>query len=242
MTTAFAQAESSPEAEAIALSDGGRLLLRPVRPSDKARFRRAFEKLSSLSRYRRFLAHKNALSDADLRFFTEVDGEQHYALVALEQCHDGKEGELVGAARYVRLDDNSDTAEIAVAVVDAFQRRGIGKLLLERLRQAAYERGIRRIRVHLMAENFAVRKLLESLFGEQPLRRDGDIISGAIPLFAPESETARESRAPVFELLRLAAEEAVLPVTLSLTLSRAQLAAFKCRLASARAADKFPQV
>ncbi len=219
-----------PQAEAIALSDGGRFLVRPVRATDKGRFRRAFETLSSLSRYRRFLAHKNALSDADLRFFTEVDGERHYALVALKPRGDGGEGELIGAARYIRLDDDADTAEIAVAVVDAYQRRGIGKLLLERLRQVAYERGIRRIRVHLMADNVPVRNLLESLFGDQPLERDGNIISGDIPLFAPESEAERASRAPVFELLRLAAEEAVLPVSLSLTFSKAQLAAMRRRL------------
>lgn len=230
MSSAFAQVYLSPQAEAVALADGGRFLVRPVRATDKDRFRRAFETLSSLSRYRRFLAHKNALSDADLRFFTEVDGEQHYALVALEPRGDGGEGELVGAARYIRLYDDADTAEIAIAVVDAYQRRGIGKLLLERLRQAAYERGIRRIRVHLMADNVPVRNLLESLFGDQPLERDGNIISGEIPLCAPESEAERASRATLFELLRLAAEEAVRPVSMSLTFSKAQLAAMRRRL------------
>ncbi len=225
-------AETSPVAvaETVRLGHGGGLLIRPVRPSDKGRFRSAFEALSSLSRYRRFLAQKNALSEADLRFFTEVDGERHYALVALEQTPDGGEDALVGAARYIRLDDDPDSAEIAVAVVDAHQRRGIGRLLLDRLRQVAYARGIRRIRVYLMAENLPVRRLLEALFGDQELERDGEIISGDIPLFLPESEQERASRAPLFELLRLAAEEAVLPISLSLTLSRAQLAAFKRRI------------
>lgn len=232
VSPAPAECGFSTETEAVTLENGERLCVRRVRPSDKARLVRAFEGLSSLSRYRRFLAQKSALSDADLRFFTEVDGQDHYALVAVAPETAGCDGEVVGAARYIRLDAQPDTAEIAVAVVDAHQRRGIGRLLLERLRQAAYQRGIRRIRVHLLAENLPVRRLLEALFGDQPLECEGEIISGDIPLFAPESENASAARAPAFELLRLAAEGVVMPVSLSLTLSRAQLSALRRELSS----------
>ncbi|HSS62941.1 MAG TPA: GNAT family N-acetyltransferase [Gammaproteobacteria bacterium] len=222
------------DAETVRLPDGGRFLVRPVRPSDKPRFSRAFHRLSNLSRYRRFLGHKRALSDADLRFFTEVDGDDHYALVALEPGANGGEGEVVGAARYIRLDTQPDTAEIAVAVVDDHQRRGIGRNLLERLSGAAFERGIRKIRVHLLAENLPVRRLLEALSGGQGLKRDGEIISGEIPLHPAETPEDRRVRAPLFELLRLVAEEAVLPINLSLILSRVQLSALKRELSSRR--------
>lgn len=225
------------QSEAVCLRDGDRLRIRPVWPSDKARLKRAFYRLSSLSRYRRFLAHKRALSDAELRFFTEVDGHDHYALVAVEQGPAGGEGEMVGAARFVRLDDPPDTAEIAVAVVDDHQRRGIGRLLLERLSQAAFERGIRKIRVHLLAENVPVRRLLDELFGGQALKREGEIMSGEIPLLAPGTVEERAARAPLFELLRLAAEEAVMPINLSLILSRRQLSAIKRRLSDRQRAQ-----
>lgn len=199
---------------------------------------RAFDRLSSLSRYRRFLAHKRVLSDADLRFFTEVDGHDHHALVAVEQGATGGEGELAGAARYVRLDNQPDTAEIAVAVVDSHQRRGIGRLLLERVLQAAFERGIRRVRVHLLAENLPVRKLLEKLLGAHELERDGSAVSGELPLDAPIPQKGPAAREPLFELLRLAAEEAILPINFSLILSRGQLSALKRRLSSRRPRER----
>lgn len=220
------------QAETVSLGDGGWIRVRPVRSTDKAGFVRAFNRLSSLSRYRRFLGHKRALSDAELRLFTEVDGHDHYALVAVKPGAAGHEGEVVGAARFIRLDDQPETAEIAVAVVDDHQRRGIGRLLLERLSQAAFERGIRKIRVHLLAENLPVRRLLDALFGGQSLEREGEIISGEIPLLAPETLADRVARAPLFELLRLAAEEAVMPINLSLILSQGQLSAFKRRLSN----------
>lgn len=220
---------AAAHAAKVRLEDGGWIRVRPVRPSDKPGFVRAFDSLSSLSRYRRFLAHKRALTEADLRFLTEVDGDGHYALVALEQGGARGQYEVVGAARYIRLDGRPDTAEIAVAVVDDHQRRGIGKLLLERLSQLAYQRGIRKVRVYLLAENLPVRRLLEKLFGDQELKRNGEIFSGEIPLSAAGGGFAR---APVLELLRLAAEGAVLPMNLSLILSRRQLSAFRCKLSS----------
>lgn len=219
-------------AETIRLEDGGRFFLRAVLPSDKARFLRAFERLSSLSRYRRFLASKRRLSEAELRYFTEVDGDDHYALVAVQQNAQDREGEVVGVARYIRLEPQEDTAEIAVTVVDTHQRRGIGRLLLERLLLAAYQRGIRRVRVHLLAENLPVRKLLQDLLGTHVLEQEEGILSGELPLDAQVTKIGGATRAPLFELLRLAAEEAVLPISLGFISTRAQLSALKSRLAS----------
>lgn len=224
--------------ETICLQDGGRFRLRTVLPSDKARFLRAFERLSSLSRYRRFLASKRRLSEADLRFFTEVDGDDHYALIAVEQDARDREGEMVGVARYIRLEPQGDTAEIAVTVVDTHQRRGIGRPLLERLLRAAYQRGIRRVRVHLLAENLPIRKLLENLLGRHKLDQQEGVISGEIPLDAQVMEKGPVARAPLFELLRLAAEEAVLPINLSFISSRARLSALKTRLSSRPGSDR----
>jgi GNAT superfamily N-acetyltransferase len=224
---------TAAETETVRLADGGLIRIRPVRSSDKPRFARAFGRMSSLSRYRRFLAHKRALSEADLRFFTEVDGDDHYALVALKKGAAGGEGELAGAARYLRLDGRPDAAEIAVVVGDDHQRRGIGRVLLERLSQAAFDRGIRKFRVFLLAENLPVRKLLEELFGGQELKQDGEIFSGEIPLYATDAVEGDFSRAPALELLRLTAAGAVLPIDLSLILSRDQLQAFKRKQAQA---------
>ena len=58
----------------------------------------AYERLSDESRYRRFLSPHKQLTDAELRYFTEVDHHDHEALVA----GDPESGEWVGVARYVR--------------------------------------------------------------------------------------------------------------------------------------------
>ena len=53
--------------------------------------------------------------------------------------------------------------EVAVAVIDAKQRLGLGQLLLRALVDAARERGIRRFRATLLSENAPARSLLEGL-------------------------------------------------------------------------------
>ena len=67
----------------LVLRDGSRVLLRPVEPTDKALLVEGFARLSPESRYRRFLVAVPELSDAQLRYFTEVDHHDHEALAAL---------------------------------------------------------------------------------------------------------------------------------------------------------------
>src|SRR5207244_92171 len=112
---------------------------------------RGFAGLSAESRYRRFFSAKDRLSEAELRYLTEVDGVDHFALGAL---HDG---EGAGVARFVRLRDRPDTAEAAIVVVDERQGCGLGRLLLTRLTEAARERGITRFRSDVLARNQAAR-------------------------------------------------------------------------------------
>jgi GNAT superfamily N-acetyltransferase len=70
---------------------------------------------------------------------------------------------IVGVARFIRLHKGGDTAEVAVAVVDHMQRRGIGRLLLAHLADVARERGIGRFRAEVMGANHAVRALVHEL-------------------------------------------------------------------------------
>ena len=81
-----------------------------------------FAGLSDRSRRMRFLGPKEALSAAELRYFTDVDHRDHEALGALDHARGGG----VGIARYVRDRDNPHTAEIAVTVIDDWQGRGLG--------------------------------------------------------------------------------------------------------------------
>ena len=97
------------------------------------------------------------LSASELRYLTEIDHHDHEALVAV----DGETGDGVGVARYVRSAEDGESAEAAVAVVDDWQGRGLGHLLLERLVERAREEGVRRFTALVQAENRPAIALLE---------------------------------------------------------------------------------
>ena len=148
--------------EIATLRDGSRVSLRLVRPSDKELLRRGFERLSPESRYRRFLSAKTELRDAELAYLTEVDGHDHFAVGASVTADDGTE-EGVGIARFIRSAEDPRAAEAAVAVVDDWQNRGLGTLLLARLAAAARERDIEHFHGSALAANDAIRGLLDEL-------------------------------------------------------------------------------
>jgi GNAT superfamily N-acetyltransferase len=132
-------------------------MIRPIQPADADLLRGAWERLSFESRYRRFLAPMNELSESQLRYLTEVDHHDHEALIAL----DPESGEALGVARFVRT--APDTAEFAVTVVDDRQGHGLGMALLELLTGRAREEGIARFGALLLAENEEVLELLRRL-------------------------------------------------------------------------------
>jgi GNAT superfamily N-acetyltransferase len=131
----------------LALRDGTPVVVRPIRPDDADALRAAFDRLGPESRYRRFMAPVPRLSDATVRYFTEVDHHDHEALVALDPAT----GEGVGVARYVRVGDGS--AEAAVTVADDWQGRGVGTLLLDALAARAREEGVGRFTASMLATN-----------------------------------------------------------------------------------------
>jgi RimJ/RimL family protein N-acetyltransferase len=150
------------------------LIIRPIEPGDKAGLIAAFERLSDESRYRRFLSPHQRLSTSELRYLTEVDHHDHEALVAI----DPKSAEGIGVARYVRDRERPDSAEIAVAVADHWQARGIGTELLQRLADRAREEGIARFTALMLADNRPMMRLL----GDLGVARVVDESQGAVEL------------------------------------------------------------
>src|SRR3954469_13114014 len=134
----------------VKLSDGTELLIRPISPADKALLAAGLTRLSETSIQHRFLGPKPRLTAAELRYLTEVDGFDHYAIVAVApQWH----GDIVASARWVRLASDPEAAEAAVVVCDALQGKGLGKALARMLADAARERGVRRIHATMLSDN-----------------------------------------------------------------------------------------
>src|SRR3954466_7731098 len=108
----------------VQLSDGAVLEVRPIRPADKALLAAGLTKLSETTIQRRFLGPKPKLTAAELRYLTEVDGRDHYAIVAVRP---GWDGEIVAVARWVRLASDPLSAEAAGVVCHELQGQGPGK-------------------------------------------------------------------------------------------------------------------
>ncbi len=159
-------------AEPVTLRDGTAVLVRPVGPRDKPLFLEAFERFSDESRYRRFLAPKKRLTPRELVTLTEVDHHEHEALGALEPGS----GRGVGVARYVRHAPGAEGAEVAVAIVDAWQGRGLGWALLCRLARRAAAEGIASFTANLFTSNAAMLALLERLGTVEVLDRDAGVL------------------------------------------------------------------
>lgn len=161
----------------IELTDGTPLLLRPIRPEDKLLLAEALRRLSAESVHKRFLSPKPRLSAAELRYLTEVDGESHVALVAVDPA----DGRLVAVARYVRLEDDPATAEAAIVVGDRLQGRGLGRLLALRLADEARRHGITRFHATFLGENVPAKRLMAAIAERLGSGRAG---SGTVELVA----------------------------------------------------------
>lgn len=132
------------------LDDGTELVIRPIRASDKALLAAGLTRLSEASRQRRFLGPKPRFTAAELRYLTEVDGRDHFAVVAVTS---GWDGEIVAVARYVRLASQPLDAEAAIVVCDSLQGKGLGKTLARLLADSARAAGIERIHATMLSDN-----------------------------------------------------------------------------------------
>ena len=144
----------------VILRDGSRVILRPAVAADRERLVAGFERLSPESRYRRFFAPMKHLSAAMLDYLMSMDYRDHFAWAALS-AEPGPDGCPVGAgvSRYFRLED-PQAAEMAVTVVDDWQGRGLGRILLEALVLEALENGITRLEGDVLVENRSMQELL----------------------------------------------------------------------------------
>lgn len=121
------------------LLDGTPVQIRPIRPEDAALEREFITGLSMESRYGRFLEGVKQPSPELIEKLTEIDRQRDAAFIALA----GSDSDLkqIGASRYYRCGD-SDDAECAVVVADAYQHKGLGTLLMRHLIEHARSNGI----------------------------------------------------------------------------------------------------
>lgn len=152
---------------ALWLDDGRRLSVAPLHPHDAAATQAFIAALSPDSRYRRFHVGIPMLPPALLARLVDIDQVRHVALAARVPGLPA----LVAEARYV-VDEDAVGAEFAVTVADAWQGLGLGRQLLQRLARHARGQGLRLLHGDVLADNRAMRGLVERLGGVLRARTD----------------------------------------------------------------------
>ncbi|MCG8356099.1 MAG: GNAT family N-acetyltransferase [Kiloniellales bacterium] len=145
------------------LDNGVPVLIQPIGPDDGECLVRAFARLSDKTRYQRFFQARPGLTKQEVRYLTEVDQVNHLAWGAKDTSCSPPRG--VGIARCIRLSDDPRVAELAITVVDDYQRQGAGALLLQVLMEAARGQGIESLTGQALAENRAALAMAESFGG-----------------------------------------------------------------------------
>ena len=149
------------EPRTLELKDGTVVHVRPIIPEDEPRLHEAVAAMSERSVYFRFFSPLKRLPDALAHRLAVVDYTDRFALVATTHKPTGNE-RIVGVARYDRV-AGIDVAETAVAVVDEFQRRGLGGALLAILAKVARDHGINTFTLIVLPENQQMLGLLRKM-------------------------------------------------------------------------------
>ena len=153
----------------IVLRDGSTLAVRPIKLEDEAGLAHFFSSLSMESRILRFFAPV-ANADATAKRLVQVDYKSRYGLVA----EAGAQGEIVAHAMYVEIGPRK--AELALAVADAYQSRGLGTILLGQLAEAAAASGIDVFEAIVKPENHRMLSMLrESGFPVHARSEPGEV-------------------------------------------------------------------
>lgn len=156
MSISAAASASSAELMTVVLSDFRCVVIRFIRSDDALRLQGLHSRLSERTNRLRFFAVIPELSARDAAYFAGVDHDDREAIVG------GVDGEIVGVARYDRL-DTPNTAEIALLVRDDYQHHRLGTILLGELVAVATERGITRVIAQTLTERNDVLHAMRSI-------------------------------------------------------------------------------
>jgi acetate---CoA ligase (ADP-forming) len=192
----------------VILRDGSALRLRSPQPEDEPAIKAFFDALAPESRYMRF--HGAGRTDLVSHDYAHADGDSRVSLIA-------RLGErVVAVAGYDRLNEPG-VAEVAFAVADDQQRRGLATRMLEQLAEVAAERGIHRFEAEVLSDNRGMLRVFSSAgFG---VRREGAFGEVHLELdIRPTEEleeriAGRDHRATVASLRHLLAPASLAVIT-----------------------------
>jgi len=173
------------------LRDARKVQIRALEPADREGLEAVVQRMSDESIYRRFFSLKRHFTEQEVEYYTNPDFVNHVALVAV--LEDNGVSRIVGGARYVLAEPG--TAEVAFAVDDSLQGRGLGGLLMKHLAAIARTAGLRRLVAEVLAGNAAMLKVFEKSGLRPSIHRERDVVLVTLELFdAPPAPLAGERR------------------------------------------------
>lgn len=136
------------------------LRLGNVDPTKKTKITQGLRNLSHETIRYRFMGPKKEFTTAELDYLTELDGWNHFAL-GIEEARGRERG--VGIVRLVRSAIDPSIAEVAIVIIDEYQRIGLGTIFIEAIVLAASERKIKTLSFSLLPSNSMLVKLLQKV-------------------------------------------------------------------------------
>ncbi len=136
-----------------------------VTPHNKQQISDGLRDMSPESIRYRFLGSKREFTEKELSYLTTLDGFNHYA-IGMEERETGRG---IAIVRLVRSSKDETEAEVAVTIIDDYQKVGLGQVLIKLMILAAAERDIERLSFTYLPANEGIVKLLHKI---------GPVISG----------------------------------------------------------------
>lgn len=142
------------------LDDGTHVLIRPLAAQDREREFQFIKHLSAQSCRFRFLGRLTEAGASLMDPLMDLDYHDRMSYVAL--AHEDGQLHEVGVSRYAARHGHKQ-CECAVAVADQWQRRGLGRLLMKHLIDAARRNGFEKMTSTNLPTNYAIHRLLKKL-------------------------------------------------------------------------------
>lgn len=171
---------------------GRQLLLRPIRPEDGARLAAFYAKATPADMRLRFFMSRREVPHSELARYSQIDYDREMAFIAVvPPAEPGMQEVMAGEVRAV-CDPDNQTAEFAIQVASAWQGKGLGRLLMDKLVRYLKERGTARLVGQCVPENAAMAALARAAgLQVEPAGADGTVALGLA--LAPQPRVAAAS-------------------------------------------------
>ena len=159
-----------------------------VLPKNKKLIADGLQHMSPESIRNRFSGIKSGFSERELNYLTDLDGINHYAL-GVQETMAPKRG--VAVIRLVRLENDPRSAEVAITIIDSYQRQGLGSFLLDLVILAALERNIETLTFTYLRQNVGIERLIHKKGRPLPGPKDRDHVQYGLDLNRDDVEKVK---------------------------------------------------